>query len=328
MTNLEYSFLVDELSPKITGKHFNRIKKLNDGIYRMKIANYEILCELGVRIHLTKYIEQTSETDKFTEKVAKELDNAKLLAITQVNHDRIVLFDFDKAQLIFEMFSDGNAILIRDGKTIAAVKYQSWTGREIKSGSQYSPPKNIPTSGLELSDRYVIVSLMKLPLGKDYVIEALSRAKIDEKKQGNQIDSSEKKKLEYELEKIKKETTPLLFVDGSKIIDYGLTPMSKYSTFTIQESQTLSDAADEYYSKAEKLNPKLEKLLSRLEKQQERLMELLQEEKDFKANGDFIYANYAIIENIIQLATVGKFDELNAQIDKKEKSVTVNQLTH
>lgn len=329
MTNLEYSFLVTELAPLITNKHFDRIKKLSDGIYRIKISNYEIICELGVRIHFTKYIEQTTETDKFAEKAAKELDNAKLLAITQVNSDRIILFNFDKAQLIFEMFGDGNAILVRDGITIAAVKYQSWTGREIKPGLQYSPPKNVPSTKLELSDRYIIVSLMKLPLGKDYVAEALVRTKIDEKKPGNLISETEKKKLENELEKIKKEAAPLVFSDNSKIVDYSLIRLSKYSAFTIQEFKTLSDAADEYYSKAEKPNPKLEKLLSRLEKQHERLEELLREEKDFKANGDFIYANYEKIENIIQLAKAGKFDELeNAKIDKKEKSIDVTQLTH
>lgn len=327
MTNLEYSFLVNELAP-LTGKHFDRIKKITDGIYRMKIANYEILCELGVRIHFTKYIEQTTETDKFAEKVAKELDNAKLLAIIQVNNDRIVLFNFDKAQLIFEMFGDGNAILVKDGLTVAAVKYQSWTGREIKPGSQYLPPKNVPSTTLELSDKYVIVSLMKLPLGKDYVAEALVRAKIDEKKPGNLVSDSEKNKLESELDKLKKETIPILFSDNSKIVDYSLVRLSKYSALTAQEFKTLSDAADEYYSKAEKPNPKLEKLLSRLEKQQERLEELLQEEKDFKSQGDFIYANYEQIESIIQLAKAGKFDELkDAKIDKKEKSVT-SQLIH
>ncbi|VVC02789.1 Uncharacterised protein [Candidatus Bilamarchaeum dharawalense] len=322
MTNLEYSFLVAELAPLVTGKHFDRIRKISDGIYRIKIANLEILCELGVRIHLTKYIEPTEQTDKFVEKVAKELDNAKLREIRQVNRDRIILFDFDTAQLVFEMFGDGNAILVKDGVTVVATKYESWTGREIKPNQPYSPPKNVPAEKLELTDKYVIVSLMKLPLGKDYVAEALIRSKIEEKKPGSSLSESERKKLEQELVKIKSEVQPVVFYENQKVIDFGLALFSKYSKFTVQKFKSLGEAADEYFSKVEKPNPKLEKLLSRLEKQQERLQILMEEEKEFKTQGDLVYANYAKIDALLQLAKAGKFDELaKFKLDKKEKSL-------
>ncbi|MFH1785684.1 MAG: NFACT family protein [Candidatus Micrarchaeota archaeon] len=327
MTNFEYSFLVDELSI-LTGKHFDRIRKLDDGIYRIKISNHEILCELGTRIHFTNYIEKSEQTDKFTEKVAKELDNAKLKEIKQINKDRIVMFDFDKGQLIFEMFGEGNAILVNNNITVTAVRYESWSGREIKPGLPYLPPKNIPSEKLELSERYVIVSLMKLPMGKDYVIEALTRAKINEKTSGISLTTNEKTNLEKELKKIYAETSPIVFYDDEKVVDFGLINLSKYQTSSNKKFKTLSEAADEYYSKVEKSNPKLEKLISRLEKQQERLEDLIQEEKNFKENGDLVYAKYQSIETLINLAKEGKFEELEirykAKIDKKEKSLEVD----
>jgi len=325
MTSLEYSFLVNELAPKLAGKHFGRIRKLADGIYRMKIGTMELLCGLGVRMHETKYIEKTDETDHFAEKAAKELDNAKLISVEQLNSDRIVAFNFDKGSIIFEMFGEGNAVLARGGKTICAVHYGKWSDREITAGEPYSPPKNVPSAKLELTQKYVIVSLTKLPLGKDYALEALARAGIDEKKPGNELSPAESRRLESEISKIRELASPFAFYSSGKPVDFALAPLTKHSGLEAKSFPTLSEAADEYYQNAERPNPKLEKLMGRLEKQKERLTELSEEEKEAKARGDYIYANYQEVERILALAKAGKFEEIEKQYagktDKKEKSI-------
>jgi len=325
MTNLEYSFIVAELAPKIVGKHFNRIRKLGEGTYRMKIGTTEVLCELGVRIHETRYVAE-AETDKFVEKAGKELDNARLISLEQVNNDRILSFTFDKGTLVFEMFGDGNAVLVRGGVTVCAAKYEKWAGREITVGKPYSPPASVPSTKLEPSDKYIIVSLMKLPLGKDYAAEALARAKIDEKTPGNKLDVGQLSRLERELESIRSSAKPLVFYDNGKPVDFALAALSKNSKLEARPFVSLSEAADEYYANVELPNPEVEKLVRRLEKQRERLDELLREEKSDRERGDFIYAHYADIERLLALAKEGKFDELQrlgAKLDKKEKSMEI-----
>jgi len=330
MSNLEYFFLVNELLPRAVGKHFARIRKLAEGIYRMKIGDCELLCQPGVRIHETKYLEESEGSDKFVEKIEKELDNAKLLSLEQINNDRIVSFNFDKGSLVCEMFGDGNLILVRDGKTICAYRYESWSDREIKAGSPYFSPKTAPATKLELSEKYVIVSLMKLPLGKDYAAEALSRAKIDEKKPGNQLTKEEVAKLEKALSEIQSSAHPCVFYDSDtgKIVDFSLAPLSAYSKTEMKDLPTLSGAADEYYANFEQPNPQLEKLQKRLEKQKEHLRELMEEEKSDKVKGDLIYARYAEIEKILELAKQGKLEELEkkykGKIDKKNRTIEVN----
>ena len=326
MTSLEYSFLVNELAPRIVGKHFGRIRKLAESVYRMKIGTIEIICQLGVRMHETRYIEKTEETDHFAEKAAKELDNAKLLSLEQLNSDRIIAFNFDCGTLVFEMFGDGNAVLVRGSNTVCAVHYGKWSDREITAGAPYSPPKNVPSTKLELSQKYVIVSLTKLPLGKDYALEALSRAGIDEKKPGISLSEVESRRLESEISKIRELASPFTFYDQSgKPVDFALAPLTKHRGLETRNFKTLSEAADEYYQNAERPNPKLEKLLGRLEKQKERLIELSEEEKEAKAKGDYIYANYQEVDRILTLAKAGKFEEIeklyNGKIDKKGKSV-------
>jgi predicted ribosome quality control (RQC) complex YloA/Tae2 family protein len=326
MSNLEYSFLVSEFGRSLNGKHFGRIRKIGESTYRMKIASSEIICELGVRIHSTKYIEP-AESEKFTEKVEKELDNARLIEIRQINKDRIVSFVFDKGELIFEMFGPGNAIFVKDGNTVCAHKYESWSDRDIKAGSPYKPPKTAPSQALEATDKYIIVSLMKLPLGKDYALEALSRVKIDEKASGNSLSGNQILKLEQEISSLVAQARPVAFFKEGKMADYSLASLSAYKGLEMRAFSTLSEAADEYYTHAEKPNPKMEKLQDRLEKQRERLSQLAIEERAGKEIGDYIYANYQEVEKILALAKAGESEELekryNGKIDKKEKSAEV-----
>jgi predicted ribosome quality control (RQC) complex YloA/Tae2 family protein len=334
MNNLEYFFLVDELARQLAGKRFGRIRKLKEGVYRMKIGPLEIICEPGVRIHITKYIEAAEQSDKFIDKINKDLDNARLIGIRQINNDRIVSFDFElkaapgtgnSASLVFEMFGEGNSILVRDGKIVSAAKYETWSDREIKAGSGYRPPKTAPSDKLEITDKYIIVSLMKLPLGKEYALEALARCGIDEKTPGKSLSGNKLLELERAINGLKAGARPYAFGMEGKIADFALAKLEKYKNMEIRESASLSDAADEYYSKLETPNPKLEKLLERLEKQKERLNALAEEERSLRSAGDYVYEHYQEAERIIQMAKEGKFSELESvykgKVDKKEKSV-------
>lgn len=327
MTSLEYSSILGELAPRVAGKHFDRIRKLGENVYRVKIGSTEIVCELGIRMHETRYIEEGGAPDRFVEKLVKELDNARLLALEQINNDRIVSFVFDKGMLVFEMFGKGNAVLVRDGATVCAVKYEKWAGREITAGKPYSLPP-APPPALETSDRYVIVSLMKLPFGREYAAEALARAGIDEKTPGNSLTGAERARLESELLKIRSASSPLVFYgpDG-RPVDFALIPLAKYKELEARPFASLSDAADEYYRNAARPNPELEKLIRRLEKQRERLQELAGEELASREKGDYIYSHYQEIERLLALAKEGKFGELEklgAKIDKKEKSLELD----
>ncbi|MFH0737562.1 MAG: NFACT family protein [Candidatus Micrarchaeota archaeon] len=324
MSAFEYSFLAGELSRSLVGKHLSRIRKIGEKRYRMKIGSDEVICELGMRINITRYIEPCEGGDKFAEKIEKELGNARLKAVRQVCHDRILSFDFEKGSLIFEMFGEGNAILIRDGAIIAAHRYETWSDREIKAGSPYKAPKTSPSEALELSDKYVIVSLMKMPLGKEYALEAISRSGIDEKTPGTSLNPEQRQNLEKAIDEMLTSARPTGFFEGGRMADFSLARLSKLSKSEPRDFATLSEAADEYYANAEKPNLKLEKLLGRLEKQKERIAALKEEEKELKAKGDLIYERYSRVEELSALAKSGDFGSLekqNVKIDKKGKTL-------
>ena len=267
MSSLEYSFLSNELSTKLVGKYFSRVRKLSEDTYRIKIGDYELLCQLGIRLHITKYIEDPKLSDQFAEKVSKELDNARVKAVRQINNDRIISIDFERGSIIFEMFGDGNVIFVKDDLINCASKYEKWADREIKVGLPYKAPKASTSSKIEYTDRYIIVCMMKLPLGKDYSCAILSKLKIDEKTPASSLSGNQISNLESEIEKVLSNLSPVLFKDGDKIVDFALFPLPKFSSLTSVSCTSLSDAADEYYSKVEKENPQAQKIQNRLEKQ-------------------------------------------------------------
>jgi len=331
MLGLEYGYLVKELQ-ELVGKRFSKIAKTKSG-YKMKIGSADLACRPGIKLYITKYIEDAEDADAFVEKARKELKGKILKEIEQVNNDRIVVFNFDEMKLYFEMFAKGNLVLVKDGKTISALRYEQWKDREIKTNKAYKPPAAPPQEidGV-ISGNKIIVSLLTLPIGRLYVEELLARTEIDEKTPGVELSKDEIKKLKDTLGKMKKEFKPYLFYEDGKPVDFGLLNFKKYVDYEAKEIKTLSEAADEFYFNEPKIEkkPGMEKLERRLEKQEEYLETMKQNEKELKEKGDFIYAHYQEIEEILETAQNSSLDEIerklskyNAKLNKKEKRIEI-----
>jgi len=340
MSSLEYAAVVQELQP-LLGRRFGRMRRLPGGIYRMKIGDAEIIIEPGIRLHRTKYMEETETQDQLAQKADSELENAKLSSVRQVNDDRIVEFGFEarkaesgSAKIVFEMFGKGNVVFVENGVALAAMKEESWADREIRKGRAYGYPKsnNLKTLREALSDRYVIIALLKLPLGKEYAQEILSRCGIPEKTPGTELTAKQVERIESEIAAVRGAQKPLVFYESGKPVDYGLAPFARYGQSESKPFGSMNEALDEFYWSAEHevRNPELEKLERRLDEQEKRMADLINEEALHKAHGDYIYANYEAIERLLKEARAMPLDELEKRlaalkpkVDKKEKSIEI-----
>lgn len=331
MTNLEYAFIVRELQA-LVGRHFS--KASTEGTkYLLKIGDSWLLCEPGVRMHLTTYIHDETGIDAFCQKLRKELDNARLLSVRQINNDRVILLEFDRGLLYMEMFGDGNIVLVRGGSTIASVRRESWADRETRPGAPYSTPKPSVALTLDeaLSEKFVAVCMMKLPLGKPYVHEVLRRAGIEEKKPGNSLTSEQMERISGELDSLHSSQRPSGFYEGDRLVDFSLARLGAYSHLRTADFASLSEAADAFYANMEPSDDKnISVLRSRLEKQKQRLEELIHEEKAKKDAGDLIYAHFQEVQQILEDASSARLDEVDtklakykAKADKKEKTVEI-----
>ena len=317
----------------MVGKHFDKIRKVENG-YRFRIGDAHLFVQPGIRLHKTAYIEEPETEDKFVQKTNAELDNARLQSIRQINNDRIIIFSFDKADIIFEMFGKGNCVLVQGGKTTVAMKEESWSDREIKRGVEYKPPRSSTVTNLTdaLSDKYVIIAMLKLPLGKEYAQEILARSGIDERIPGTQLTSQQIEMIEREIKKMLGEAKPLVFRKDSKPVEFGLIHFSSKKDLEKKETASLNEAADLFYWENKGIDrSSIEKLERRLSEQDGRLVELEKEETDLKAAGDYLYAHYDEIDRIISESRSVPLDSLEQKligmkikiekVDKKEKAI-------
>ena len=320
MNNIEYTFIVNELK-QLIGKHFENAYCPSASKIRIKVSGIDIVCDPGKRLNIAKYVEE-SVLSQFAKTLRKELENAKLHDVYQYNNDRVIVLDFLKNKtsfkIIFEMFADGNIILTKteekNEKTIAALKYEQWSDRQIKRNDDYRFPKsniknNVNDAITSAGEKYIIVALLQLPLGKEYALEILSRCKVEEKRKTSSLSANEVLKLEKEVEILQNEAKAFGFYENGKIIDFGLTKFSKYVELgtEIREFQNLSEVVDEYYlTNKEQKNENIEKLKRRLEEQEKRLVELKLQGKEKRDIAEYIYQNYEHIEKILNEKTKKK----------------------
>ncbi len=326
MNNIEYNYIVKEFS-NLIGKHFNKFYKVKEDFFRLKIENINIAIEIPKRIFITKKIIKESINDNFVSGIRKNLKNKKITNIYQLNNDRIIIFEFSNMELIFEFFSDGNIILTEDKKIKHFLKKGKWKDREIRYGVVYKPPPSKFVDSLEeaISEKYIIVCLMKLPLGKIYAKAILKECGIDEKKPGNKLNENEINCIKEKIKKLKESLKPYAFYENGRIIDYGLYKFPQYSEY--EEKETLSEILDEFDTIQYEESKALKKIKIRLKKQKETLEKYKKIEEEERKKGDWIKENYNKIEKIYEFYKKYGVNRLEeelkgvAKIDKKNKKI-------
>lgn len=288
MENIEYWFMLKELE-ELIGKRFEKMQEVKEEKFILKIGKERVVVELGKRMNIAFRIEEGSSENGFVKKTRKELKGFILRKIYQKNMDRIIVFEFEgkegKKELIFEMFAKGNAVLVSEGTIIGVYKKESWSDREIKLRETYKFPKSNIVGNLReaLSEKYIISSMMRLPLGKVYAKEVLRKLDIDEKTPGNKLKKEDIEKIEKEIEKLKNNFVPIGLSENP------------------EKFKSLSEMIDEYYSReVEEKSQRILKLENRLEEQEKQLEELGKKENEYREIGDKIYEKYSEIEEILK----------------------------
>lgn len=291
---------------KLQGERFSKAYELGDNTFRLKIGDSHLIVELPLRIGIAKYIKKEQESGRFIQKLKKTLDNQKLIKVYQQGQDRILILEFEAANLFVELFSKGNLILAeKSGKILDVFREEKWKDRILARGENYLPPPSTFAEKIEdaISEKYAIVCLMNLPLGKDYGLEMLASCKIEEKKPGTSLSKQEISCLQSKYSEILDNQKPLLFLKEGKPVDYSLFPLSKYSLLEQRVMPSLSEAMEEFYSFApgQGKSPRMEKLERRLEEQISSLANLKEKEKEAREKGDYIHSHFQEIEQILEL---------------------------
>ncbi len=351
----EFETLIDAKVDKIYAPRkkelFLRLHVPNKGKRILKIDEKSM--------YLTESRPKASSPSDFCMYLRKKLSNARLRKIDQIRFERIVSLTFETKtqnfQLIAELFSRGNIILVQDKKILVAAEYQKWKTRTIRPRAVYKHPKkeyNFLTIKkkdfkelLSSTNKENIVKSLAvdLGLGGTYSEEACLLSKIDKDKDTKKMDDKEITSLFSALTEIKnKKLDPRIVYKKDKIMDLVPFKLDIYKDLKQKKAESYSKILSKYFLKIksriqkQKKQKKLNQIKEIIKEQKQSIKNLKKQEKINREKAEKIYENYQKISKLLsELKEISKkhpWKEIKEKLKKhklikevipKEKSVVI-----
>ncbi|WP_297421609.1 ribosome rescue protein RqcH [Thermococcus sp.] len=351
MSSVDIRYVVRELQ-WLVGARVDKVYHDKDEIrikLRTKEGRTDLILQAGRRFHLTSYVKEAPKSpSSFTMLLRKHLSGGFIDAIEQHGFDRIVKVRIGDYTLIGELFRRGNIILVdSEDKIVAALRYEEYKDRRImpKADYRYPPARENPLEvskerflelmredeGLEL----VRALARKLNMGGMYAEEISIRGGFEKTTPVKELSDDDLLRVyEAMLKTFNDEPKPnIVFKDGN-MHDVVPIELKIYDGLEKHYFKTFSEALDEYFGRitiekarveqTKRLESKKRQLLTTLKKQGEMLKGFEEGAKVNQEVGDLIYANYSLIERLLEefrkaTETLG-WDEFKKRIGEGKKA--------
>ncbi|MEM3397219.1 MAG: ribosome rescue protein RqcH [Thermoplasmata archaeon] len=301
---------------------------------------------------------KAAHPDAFIMELRKHVQGRRIDEISQVGFDRILRIGMGEYALYLEVFGEGNVVLVKEGKIIAARHYRKYGQREIGRGMEYrTPPTKL--SPLDLDDqtfaefckkaRYDVQRnlVSQLWLG-GIAEEVLHRTGIDGSGEIRTLSPEQRKAILSAIREIFEETEHLkpqiVYAEG-KPVDVVPIPLRTYANLTSKPFEAFLEAIAAYTAEIKNLKEymdferdkteKLERARRKLETQEQELRNVEWEYEKWQRIGNFIYEHYAEFEAVLEKKATAAFvvaqdersvecrvGEITFKIDRK---LTVNE---
>jgi len=279
---------------------------------------------VGKLMFKTEIKPEAKEPDSFCLFLRKQLGNARIAKIEQIDNERIVSIEFDskvKKVMYIEFFGRGNIILCNsEDKIINVEEKQVWKDRTLKKDEIYRCPKkeyDFSTVNWEqlkwlsesLKKDIVKIIAVELGLGGVYAEEVCAVSGV--KKEKKQLAEEEAKNIIKTIVKVtKRKTEPVIVIKNGEVKDVVLFPLTVYKEFEQQKIPTYNEAIDKIYSeqllyfeemeKMEKYNEKVKKAEKIVEEQKKKIKELKQKYEQNQKVAGKIYENYQTVSEVLE----------------------------
>lgn len=349
LADLEYYHLCKELNERLVNSRINKIYQVGENLFKI---NFNTKSEVGegkisLLVLLPDYLTISNRTivtpDKpssFVMNLRKYLDNARVISIEQPSLERILIFNMyaqgSEIKLIFEMFSNGNILLVdSNNKIIFTYRKEVWKDREVKRGLDYVLPPSkkscfdISKEDFSLNGKNTIMAgiLSKVSLAPKYLENIILSE--NENPKSNQINEKAIENIIFKIKKLSEINEFYTYDSELSVIKLNKENEKKYNR--------ISEAIDFVF---EPVNKVVEvKKESKSRKVEEHITKQLEEhKKELETTirkAEFIYENYNKVEYVLKhvnsLVQKGMNEqeindllkEHNMSVDLKEKKVKI-----
>ncbi len=273
-------------------------------------------------------------------KLRKHLNNRRIVRVFQPRMERIIEIIFlNNIRIIFELFNQGNLVLV-EGETIKAVKSKaSYADRELKEGSKYTYP---PSESISVGSEEDVIEALKnyngevwralirlFGIGPPYIDEICDISRIDPKVKVAELGERLADLAESVYSLITAEPKPVVYVRGDKVVNFSVIPLSTLlkQSLELREVKSFSDAIELFYLDNLVIGKVEDQRIASLKHEVERQIELkdnyMKKAEELMRKGDLIYQHLYNVKMIIDSLRSGGRPENLVSIDVKRHKAVV-----
>ena len=274
----------------------------------------------------------------------KYLRNRRVRRVYQHQFDRVLVFEFGHEDapisLVFEMFKEGNAVLVKDGKIVQPLFSRSFSARTIRARYEYLfPPERFDPFQKSESELAEIMDLtgydlvrclaMDLNLGGVLAEEIIFELALDKNRITSELSYDEKlavaSKIRETLDNLDRIGTVVVYRKGDAMKISGLPLISLLSNnaYHTEEFRSLNRAFEKIGmgeltadilkdeeegtdEGAERTDPRLLKIERKIHQQERGIEKFRTTIAGNNGTADLIYLNYKRVESILNALRSGK----------------------
>lgn len=341
ISNFDVFALAKELNEILSNGIIDNIYQVEDIlIIRVNTLDgkEDLIVKRDSRINITNYDYPIPPyPSQFVKSIRKKINNRKILEVKQYGLDRILVLKLSNYgeepwRFVIELFGKGNFILLDQENIVKVAKsYKKFRNRKILANKKYNFPKSYGMNFLELDlDEFnelfeqnegeiVRIIARRINIAGVYSEEICFRADIDKTTLSENLTKDQIEKLYKSLKDVRNQ---LLFgkIKANIVLNENNIPeivlpfeLEKYQDFKKEYFNTFNEAVDVFFSKIDskslkkptnnKLKKKIEAQKKILKNQREYINELEQERKKYYEQGDFIYAHFNSLQNLLNVIT-------------------------
>jgi predicted ribosome quality control (RQC) complex YloA/Tae2 family protein len=295
----------------------------------------ELLFKDGKWLHMPKDRPETPDTpSNFAVHLRKMMGNARVQEVRQQGFDRIVTMKLSTKeasyQIVFEMFGDGNLIVVEDGKIVNCLEQKTWKHRDVRIGADYQfPPSRLDPENLTLEDFTAALAgstsdtvrslATAVNMGGQYAEEACLRSSVEKNRKASALTDEERLRLHGSLRALFAELTekpaPTVYYQGDFAIDASPILLLQREGAEKETFESFSAALDEFIDakapeEEDVRDDELERLQRQLEQQEESIERLSAEAEVLMERANLLYQHYANVTKLLG-ALKAKAEELN-----------------
>ncbi len=362
MTNVDVAALAAELAPLVVGARVDRAyqpakEQILLRLRRKGTGRVDLLFELGKFLTATKRPPENPDKPSMVAQILRtELENSRVLAFAQIGFDRLLRMDVErgdgKRSLVFELFGDGNLLLLdAQGVITLPMKGGDFGARRLRKGEPYMPPP-----GASLPFDLTVEQLKAASIGKRDLVRFLAvdlgfgplwgeeislRCGVAKNTPVTALDDAQWQTLHATIAQLgvdirRNDLAPALVYEskpeGPELVDAVPFPMRRYPapSFSHEEAPSFGEALDALFvggptpadeeEPEDPRRPRFEeakaKIMRQVDQVETAMAAFLEEEAAARADGEALFAAFPQVQGILDALAKARGDRSWAAIEE------------